>query len=109
MGAQVGSGMAYLEREGIVHRDLAARNVLIGEGINVKIADFGLARVMKEEVYERQSDGKLPIKWTAPEAMTHNKYTSKSDVWSYGILLHEIITHGDPPYAGRVKTKTYIN
>ncbi|XP_044305078.1 tyrosine-protein kinase FRK isoform X2 [Varanus komodoensis] len=103
MAAQVAAGMAYLESQNYIHRDLAARNVLVGEHNVYKVADFGLARVFKlenENVYEAKHETKLPVKWTAPEAIRSNKFSIKSDVWSFGILLFEIITYGKMPYAG---------
>lgn len=99
MAAQVADGMAYLEANNSIHRDLAARNVLVGDGYVCKIADFGLARIIKEPVY-LSDDKKIPYKWTAPEAIGHGTYSSKSDVWSFGILLYEIVTHGGIPYPG---------
>ncbi|KAK2856652.1 hypothetical protein Q5P01_005387 [Channa striata] len=101
MAAQVASGMAYLELQNYIHRDLAARNVLVGENNICKVADFGLARVFMKEnenVYEAKEGAKLPVKWTAPEAINQNKFTIKSDVWSFGILLYEIMTFGQMPY-----------
>ncbi|KAI4802300.1 hypothetical protein KUCAC02_020148 [Chaenocephalus aceratus] len=101
MAAQVASGMAYLELQNYIHRDLAARNVLVGENNICKVADFGLARVFMKEnenVYEAKEGTKFPVKWTAPEAMHDNKFSIKSDVWSFGILLYEIMTFGQMPY-----------
>ncbi|KAE8602639.1 hypothetical protein XENTR_v10014066 [Xenopus tropicalis] len=101
MAAQVASGMAYLETQSFIHRDLAARNVLVGENGVYKVADFGLARVFKgEDVYEAKNDTKLPLKWTAPEAIRYNRFTIKSDVWAFGILIFEIVTYGKMPYPG---------
>ncbi|VDL61227.1 unnamed protein product [Hymenolepis diminuta] len=109
MMAQIASGMAYLERERYIHRDLAARNILVGENNAVKIADFGLARMVVEERYETyvaQNGTKLPIKWTAPEAALSGRFTVKSDVWSFGIVIYEIITHGQVPYPSMNNTET---
>ena len=100
MSAQVASGMAYLEEQNYIHRDLAARNILVGENSICKVADFGLARVIDEDIYEAHTGAKFPIKWTAPEAAMYNRFTIKSDVWSFGILLYEIITYGRFPYPG---------
>lgn len=99
IAAQIADGMAYLESRNYIHRDLAARNVLVGENNECKVADFGLARVLKDlNIYAAREGTKFPIKWTAPEAAIFNKFSVKSDVWSFGIVLTEIVTHGRTPY-----------
>ncbi|XP_075919390.1 ephrin type-A receptor 4-like [Petromyzon marinus] len=98
----VASGMEYLSRRGYVHRDLAARNVLVSGELTCKVSDFGLSRTLlldadPEGAYTSRG-GKIPIRWTAPEAIAQLRFTSASDVWSYGIVVWEVTSYGERPY-----------
>ncbi|XP_052386509.1 tyrosine-protein kinase SRK2 [Carassius gibelio] len=99
---QITEGMIYIENK-IVHRDLRAENILLTDMQCCKIADFGLAEINLAGSNRISSDIKIPVKWIAPEIFENKAYTSKSDVWSFGILLTEIVTYGDDPYPGMEK------
>uniref|UniRef100_A0A8C7V1Q4 receptor protein-tyrosine kinase n=1 Tax=Oncorhynchus mykiss TaxID=8022 RepID=A0A8C7V1Q4_ONCMY len=96
----IASGMKYLSDMSYVHRDLAARNILVNSNLVCKVSDFGMSRVLEDDpepAYTTRG-GKIPIRWTAPEAIAYRKFTSASDVWSYGIVMWEVMSYGERPY-----------
>ncbi|XP_058987941.1 tyrosine-protein kinase transmembrane receptor Ror isoform X2 [Musca domestica] len=101
MSLQISEGMEYLSSHHYVHRDLAARNCLVGENLMVKISDFGLSRdIYSSDYYRVQSKSLLPVRWMPSESILYGKFTTESDVWSFGVVLWEIYSYGMQPYYG---------
>ena len=98
----------YLEKKNYVYRDLAARNILLTENLVCKVEAISMARVLSDDIYSTYTKEKFLIKWTAPEATMYRRFTIKSDVWSFGILLYEIITYGHPPYPELSNTEAIV-
>ncbi|KAI4875971.1 hypothetical protein NFI96_022104 [Prochilodus magdalenae] len=94
----ISQGMQYLEENRFIHRDLAARNCLINDSYVVKVSDFGMARYVMDDQYTSSSGAKFPVKWSPPEVFNFCKYSSKSDVWSFGVLMWEVFTEGKMPF-----------
>ncbi|XP_054647491.1 tyrosine-protein kinase ITK/TSK isoform X2 [Dunckerocampus dactyliophorus] len=105
MCLDVSEGMAYLEMSNFIHRDLAARNCLVSKNNVVKLSDFGMTRYVLDDQYTSSLCSKFPVKWSAPEVIKYCKFSSKSDVWSFGVLMWEVYTEGRLPYENRSNTE----
>uniref|UniRef100_A0A7N8XX90 Tyrosine-protein kinase n=1 Tax=Mastacembelus armatus TaxID=205130 RepID=A0A7N8XX90_9TELE len=101
MCLDVSEGMAYLESSNFIHRDLAARNCLVSINNEVKVSDFGMTRYVLDDQYTSSQCSKFPVKWSAPEVIKYCKFSSKSDVWSFGVFMWEVYNEGRLPYENR--------
>lgn len=101
MSGEICDGMVYLSEHKFVHRDLAARNCLVNSDLTVKLGDFGMTRdIYQNDYYRKGGRGMLPVRWMGPESLLDGVYTSASDVWSFGVVLWEMVTLGEQPYQG---------
>ncbi|XP_056129364.1 tyrosine-protein kinase ITK/TSK [Lampris incognitus] len=105
MCLDISDGMAYLERSNFIHRDLAARNCLVSNCNEVKVSDFGMTRFVLDDQYTSSHGSKFPVKWSAPEVIRYSKFSSKSDVWSFGVLMWEVYSEGRMPYEHRTNAE----
>lgn len=101
MCQDVCEGMQYLEHNNFIHRDLAARNCMVNEKNVVKVCDFGMARYVLDDQYTSSLGSRFPVKWSPPEVLHYNKFSSKSDVWSFGVLMWEVFSEGRTPFGNR--------
>eukprot|EP00049_Salpingoeca_infusionum_P013696 m.255857 g.255857 ORF g.255857 m.255857 type:complete len:1647 (+) comp15510_c1_seq1:574-5514(+) len=108
MAADVSAGMAYLSSKKFVHRDLACRNCLVSENLTTKVGDFGLSRSLDyAEYYRKNGEALLPVRWMDPLALCSGRYTTETDVWSFGIVLWEIMTYGRMPYPNQTNNQVF--
>ncbi|XP_013080981.1 tyrosine-protein kinase SRK2-like isoform X1 [Biomphalaria glabrata] len=107
IGAQIADAMAYMEKEKFVHRNLGARNILVGDNNRIKVAGFGMTKAMDDPDFNFRRGLKMAIKWMAPEVLLYNKYSTKADVWSFGIVLMEIFTFGKEPYEDKASKEAF--